>query len=163
MAIKRGFSIIELTVVIGLMSLLTLAISTIMLTSVVSSNRVRTTTKVKQAGNYVIDQLQGLLRNAKGIPLCDSSSASITLTNPDGGTTVIASESDGTSTRIASNSGIYLTPSDTQTSSFNLVCEPTDSYPSLVKFSFDLQSTLTTKATENPLLHFETSVNLRNE
>lgn len=163
MAIRSGFSLIELTVVIGLLSLLTLAISTIMLTSILSSNRVRNVTKVKQAGNYALDQMQGLLRNAKSVPLCDSQNASISLTSPDGGTTLLASESDGTYTRIASGSGIYLTPADTQVTSFSLVCEPSDADPSLVKFSFDLRSTLSTKTTENPLLHFETSVNLRNE
>jgi prepilin-type N-terminal cleavage/methylation domain-containing protein len=163
MALKRGFSLIELTVVIGLLSVLTLAISMVMLTSIITSNRVRTTTKVKQAGNYAMGQMQGMLRSSKAITDCDNTDETITFVNPDGGVTQLLSQSDGSHTRIASNSGTYLTPDTTSTTSFGITCEPTESDPTLIKVSFELQDTHTTRATENPILHFETSINLRNE
>ncbi len=62
MALKKGFSLIELIVVIGLLSLLMLAISSTMLMSIISSNRIRTTTKIKQAGGYAINQIQSMIR-----------------------------------------------------------------------------------------------------
>lgn len=163
---KSGFSLIELTVVIGLLSLLILAISSTMLMSIVSSNRIRTTTKVKQAGNFAITQIQTMLRNAKAISLCDSTNSTVSFINPDGGETFLTSEIDnsGLHTRIASGSGIYLTPANTDMgTSFSLSCEPIGDNPTLVKLSFDLQDTLSARPTENPLLHFETSINLRNE
>ncbi len=161
---KIGFSLIELIVVIGLLSLLTLAISSIMLTSVMTSNRIRTTTKVKQSGNYAIGQLQGMIRNAKIVTGCDGANNSITIVNPDGGTTILLAEIDDDGVnRIASNSGTYLTPSSISTSSWSLTCEPSDTEPTLVKLSFDLQDTQVSRNTQNPLLHFETSANLRNE
>jgi len=161
---KSGFSLIELIVVIGLLSLLTLAISSIMLTSVMTSARIRTATKVKQAGNYAIGQLQGLLRNAKLVTSCDSANNTITIVNPDGGTTQILAELDDQGvTRIASNSGVYLTPVSINANTFSLICDPSDTEPTLVKLAFDLQDTQTAKATQNPILHFETSTNLRNE
>lgn len=169
--IKRGFSLVELLVVIGLLSLLMLAISSTMLMSIISSNRIRTTTKVKQSGNYAIGQIQGMIRNAKSISVCRNDISSTTFTNPDGGSTTIFSQSDGTNMRIASNSGVYLTPANLVVSSFALTCLPTPTNPltsetgtTLVKVSFDLKDQLTTaRTTENPLLHFETSINLRNE
>lgn len=160
---KTGFSLIELTVVVGLASLLSLAIASVLLTSVVSTNRLRNSTKIKQAGNYTLDQIQGLLRNAKSVEVCDSSSGSITITNPDGATTTLGTESDGTLTRIASNSGIYLTPPRLQVSNFSLYCEPSDSYPNLVRLAFDLTNPSVVSTRESRTLHFETAVNLRNE
>ena len=160
---KSGFSLIELTVVIGLLSLLMLAISTTMLMSIVTSNRIRTSTKVKQAGNYALGQIQSMLRNAKSITLCDSDASSLTMTNLDGGSTLITAQSDGTNTRIASGSGVYLTPANLSTYNFSLICQPSDTAPTLVNLSFDLKDSAGSGAVNNPLLHFETSVNLRNQ
>lgn len=159
---KHGFSLIELVVVIGLLSLLMLAISSTMLMSMISSNRIRTTTKVKQAGNYALGQIQGIVRNAKSITSCipDLPDTSITLINQDGGTTQILTEEG----RIASNSGTYLTPDNLEATVFDISCEPTVDNPTLIKVSFDLKSKLATeRSTSNPTLHFETSINLRNE
>jgi type II secretory pathway pseudopilin PulG len=158
MAIKHGYSLVELTVVIGLICLLTLAISSIMLTSILSSNRIRTATKTKQSGSYAISQIQGLIRNAKNINVCDSDNGIITLTSGDGGVTTIIAENNN----IASNSGIYLNPPNTTTSSFNVTCNPSDTDPSFIQVSFDLQSNSSSSTKENPLLHFETSVDVLN-
>ncbi len=164
MALKKsGFSLIELIVVIGLLSLLMLAISSTMLMTIVSSNRIRTSAKIKQAGNYAIGQMQSLLRSAKTVVSC-TSPESIVFINYDGGQTELLSEDDANGLpRIASNSGTYLTPDNLTTSNFSLVCEPSDIDPAIVKISFDLQDTVTTRDLENPLLHFETSVSLRNQ
>lgn len=164
MVIKRGFSLIELIVVIGLLSLLMLAISSTMLMSIVSSNRIRTTSKIKQAGNFAMGEIQGMLRSAKSITSCNSTTSTITFVNPDGGTTTINTALVDTTTSIASNSGVYLTPPTANVTSFTIGCEPSDSEPTLVNLSFDLKDSLTTRKTiENPLLHFETSISLRNE
>ncbi len=159
MALKKGFSLIELIVVISLLSLLMLAISGTMLMTVISSNRVRTTTKVKQAGNYALGQIQSMIRNSKSIVSCNSSGESITIVNQNGAQTTINLES----ARIASNSGTYLTPANTTTSVFNLTCEPSDIAPNLVKITFDLKDNLSSDVVDSPTLHFETSVNIRNE
>lgn len=162
---KSGFSLIELIVVIGLLSLLTLAISSIMLTSVITSNRIRTTTKVKQAGNYALGQIQGMIRNTKILTACNSDEHTLEIVGPDGGTTNIFTTLDTNGTlRIASNSAVYLTPETTQVSNFNLTCAPSDTEPALVKVSFDLQDNQSANnVARNPILHFETSINLRNE
>lgn len=162
MALKRGFSLIELIVVIGLLSLLMLAISSTMLMSIVSSNRIRTVTKVKQAGGYAIGQIQSMVRSSKSITICDGTTPSISFVGQDGGTTEILAEDDGTNVRIASNSGTYITPANMEISAFSITCEPDETEPTLIKVSFDLQDTRSAVGTQNPSLHFETSVNTRN-
>ena len=162
-----GFSLIELTVVIGLLSLLVLAISSTMLMSILSSNRIRTITKLKQAGNYAISQMQDMIRNSKSVVDCVSSPTDnyLTIIGQDGGETTYDNESDDNGyTHVASNSGYYLTPDNTDLgSSFSLSCDPPDATPTLIKISFDLQNAGGTGTpAQNPTLHFETSVNLRN-
>lgn len=162
MALKNGFSLIELIVVIGLLSLLTLAISSTMLMSIVSSSRVRTITKVKQSGGYALGQIQSMIRSSKFITACESTTPSISLVGQDGGSTDIFIETDGSISRIASNSGTYLSPSNMEVSSFTIDCEPTETEPSLIKISFDLHAARTESGIQNPTLHFETSVSTRN-
>ncbi len=161
MAIKRGFSLIELIIVIGLLSLLSLAISGVMLTSIASNMRLRTATRIKQAGSYVVDQTQTLVRNSLKIA-CDQTNGTVTTTNPDGQTTTLATATDSLgNTRIAS-SGAYLTPDQTKTSLFSLTCDD-DLTPTLVKLSFNLQDTRATSTIESPSLHFETAISVRNQ
>ena len=159
MEIKKGTSIIELVVVVGLISLLALAMSAIMLTTIVSSNRVRRLTQIKQAGDYALTQIQTLIRNARSIELCDPDTDLLMTVNPDGGTTEISLENG----RIASNSGVYLTQDTLTASAFSLTCEPATE-PVLFQISFDLsQGNSSGNARESATLHFETTTTLRNE
>lgn len=163
--VKNGFSLIELIIVVGLIAILMLALSSSMLMSVITSNRIRTTTKTKQAGNYALDQIQALIRNSKDITVCNATT--VTVINQDGTTATI--ELNGT--RLTSNPNIYLTPIGTTTSLAAplFTCLPTDTVATtenktnLIKVSFDLRDSADSKPTENPRLHFETSINLRNQ
>ena len=164
MEVKRGTSIIELVVVIGLISLLGLAMSAIMLTTIVSSNRVRRLTQIKQSGDIALNQIQTLIRNSRQVESCDASLDILTTVNPDGGTTDIMVEDDGTANRIASNSGIYMTPNSLEVAGFSITCEPDEVNPVLFKISFDMSHTTSSgNERENPNLHFETTVGIRNE
>jgi type II secretory pathway pseudopilin PulG len=164
MEMKKGTSLIELVVVIGLISLLALAMSAIMLTTIVSSNRVRRLTQIKQAGDIALTQIQTLLRNSRSIETCDSTLNQITTVNPDGNTTEIFLQTDASSDRIASNSGIYITPDHLTVNNFDITCEPDELNPVLFTISFDLTHTNTSgNDQENSTLHFETSTGIRNE
>lgn len=162
--VKRGFSIIELIIVVGLIAILMLAISSSMLMSIISSTRIRTATKTKQAGNYALDQIQTLIRNSKDIIGCNSDV--VTVINQDGTDSIISLVGD----RLSSGSDIYLTPVGTTTTATSLftclpsdTTEATENKTNLIKISFNLQDSVSSRPTENPLLHFETSINLRNQ
>jgi len=148
---KSGFSLIELIVVIGLLSLLMMAISSTMLMSIISSNRLRIATSTKQAGNYALGQMQILIRNARSIKECIPSK--LTIQNLDGDQTIFTVIDN----HVASNSA-YLTPDDFSVSALSFSCDSPDL--TLVNLSFNLQDN---HSTSNPTLHLETSVNLRNE
>ena len=164
MEMKRGTSIIELVVVIGLISLLSLAMSAIMLTTIVSSNRVRRLTQIKQAGDIALNQVQTLIRNSRQINFCDSDNNILTTKNPDGGTTDILVEEDLGASRLASNSGVYMTPNNLTIANFDITCEPNDTEPLLIKMSFDMTQTNSSGNTrENASIHFETTTGIRNE
>lgn len=161
---KRGSSLIELVVVIGLISLLALSMSAIMLTTIISSNRVRRLTQIKQAGDLALTQMQILIRNSRSIDSCDPTTPELTTVNLDGGTTTITPELSNNVNRIASNSGTYLTPDSMTVSAFTLTCEPDALEPTLFKISFDLtQADSSGNTLENSTLHFETTTNLRND
>jgi len=164
MEMKKGNSIIELTVVVGLISLLALAMSAIMLTTMTSSTRIKRLTKIKQSGDFALTQIQTLIRNAKDIVSCDSDENILSIRNSDGGVTEIALENDSGVGRIASNSGIYITPPDLSVSNFSLTCEPSITEPTLFKFAFDITDpNPNLKTSENSSIHFETTTAVRNE
>ncbi len=164
MVTKKGFSLIELIIVIGLIAMLMLAISSSLLMSIISSNRIRKATATKQAGNYALDQMQSLIRNSKDITVCNSSS--VTVTNSDGSDSIIELKEG----RLVINTTNYLTPSNVVVNTSALfTCYPVDTTPlsnaksNLIKIVFTLQDSEMSRSTENPVLHFETSVNLRNQ
>jgi prepilin-type N-terminal cleavage/methylation domain-containing protein len=166
--VVKGFSLIELIVVVGLLAILMLAISSSILMSVISSNRIRTVTITKQAGNYALDQIQSMIRNAKDISICDP--AIVSIVHSDGSSSVLSTQTNNGVNRIISNSDVFLTPANVSVSDFLFSCLPDQTPPAsnlgntdLIKISFSLKNTTVSRTSENPTLHFETSINLRNQ
>ena len=157
---KKGYSLIELTIVVGLISVLSVTISGIVLSTIVNSTRIRNQVKLRQAGDYAIGQMNTLIRNSRSINSCNSLSSTVTINNIDGGTTDIMLEG----TQIASNSGVYLTPSDLEISNFTLSCLPDDTDPRLINilFTLTLPGGGTGKASESPTETFSTSAEIKN-
>lgn len=163
MELKKGTSLIELVIIIGLISLLALAMSAIMLTTITSSNRIRRLTQIKQAGDYTLNQIQTLIRNSLNIESCDPDNNTLSTLNPDGNISNIFLEDYNDTTRVASNSGIYMTPSNLVVTNFTINCDPIDQ-PVLFKIGFDIAQLDTSgKPHENATIHFETTTNIRND
>lgn len=170
---NKGYSLIELTIVVGLTSILAIAIAAIMMSSLLSSTRIRTAIKVRQTGDQALSQLQQLIRNARAVDLCVSDDPTpendyLIVTGQDGNQTTIETEEIATGYyRIASSSAIttyYLNTDDTPASAFNLTCLPSDAAPTLVRVSFTLtNSASSARPFENPNIIFETSAALRNQ
>lgn len=163
---RQGNSIIELVIVIGLTSLLALSMSAIMLTTITSHTRIQNLTLIKQAGDHTLTTIQNLIRNAKDIDSCSiSDNQSIVINNQDGYSTTFLTEIDPTNNalRLASNSGVYLTPNNLNVSDFNVVCSPDDNHPTLVKIQFNLYLYNPISQINTDLFqHFETTVAIRN-
>lgn len=154
---KKGFSLIELTITVGLLSLLAISISALVLSTVLSSYRLRNIVHVKEVGNYVTTQIERIIRNARSVTTCKNDS--LTIINQDNNLTTIQL----TGNSIASSSA-SLTPSDITVSNFTLSCIPTSSNPQLVQISFTLQANSNPNSLphENPLINFSSSIEFRN-
>lgn len=106
---------IELVVVVGISVILTLSASALFLTFLINNTRSTAIQTIKEEGTYALSQMSFLLRNAITLEpnsqsvTCASDMDEITFTSLDGGVTTLEAQVDGTTTRIASNSGIFLT------------------------------------------------------
>lgn len=159
----KGYTLIELTIVVGLVAILAIGISSVVLMNTVTANRTRNLAHLRESGDYALGQLKQLVRNAKNIESCNSTTNTLTLIGQDGGSTEIALELESEIGRIASGSANYLTPSDITISALNLTCLPDDLEPTLVKVSFTASLATETQSKESPVLNFETSISLRND
>ena len=160
---KKGFSLIELIVVIGLTSLLAVAITSVAMTSLVGSARIRNLVKTRQAGDSALNQMQTKIRNARNIIHCNSTTDTLTIENIDGRNTSYALELDNGSMRIASNSGQYITPQDNTITVFDIECSPNDQEPNLVSIKFSITNTFqSARSQETPTIPYETAVQIRN-
>lgn len=161
MGITKGYTLIELVVVVGLVSILAIGISSAVLINATTSSRTKNTTHLRSVGDYSINTLKQLIRSSRSITACDSSANTLSLQNPDGGTTNVSRELDNEIGRIASNSGVYLSPSDASITSFTVTCLPSDSEPTSIRLSFDTELSTTSTTKESPTLHFSTTVTPR--
>lgn len=160
--LRKGYSLIELTIVVGLISVLAITISSIVLTTIVNSNRIRNQIRLRQIGDFAVGQMQTMIRNARKVTSCDQTADTITIQNPDGQTTRFYLET----TYIASNSGTFnITPSDSTVTNFTITCEPSATEPKLVTVSFTLSKTDNAgeRAIEMQPQTYAFSVGLRNE
>ncbi len=129
-----GFTIIELLVVVTLSVMLMLGATALFLTFLVGNTRTNAEQSVKAEGEYALAQMEFLLRNAVELisnsygQECQASMQEIALLSYDGGVTYLFGEADAQGqTKIASNSGVYLTSNDVEVTTgpiFN--CEASD-------------------------------------
>lgn len=160
--ILAGYTLIELTIVVGLIAILAIGISSVVLMNTLTASRTRNLTHLRSSGDYSLNQLKTLVRNARSIDSCSSTTNTFSFTSYDGGTTLVALELDGTTGRIASGSGTYLTPDSVHVENFSVTCLPTSLDPKSIKLTFDSSIAGLSPGRENPIIPFETSITLRN-
>lgn len=82
---SKGYTLIELVVVIGLVGMLSLGIVSIFLGSMRSSRLARVEAEVKSQGDVAINQIERNLRGAVSSPVCNHDGSGVTYTvNEDG-------------------------------------------------------------------------------
>lgn len=169
---QGGYTLVELVVVIGIVVVLLITATSLFYTTLIGGNKTNSAEAVKQAGQYALNQMSYLVYNARKITTnnqaqtCASSMVSLGVQNQDLATTVLASQTVSGKIRIASNSGVYLTPGNMTISSgptFDCT-SPGNGSPSTVTISFTLQKGVvgTDKARDIVSIPFTTKVTLRN-
>jgi len=100
---ERGYSLIEMLVVIVLLIMLAIVGTSLFVNTLTGSNKTTIALQLKQQGEYAMSQMLSMIRGSVRIESCGGSS--IVIRNPDESTTQFFLEN----TKIASNSGSYLT------------------------------------------------------
>lgn len=171
---QAGFTLIEVLIVVSLSVLLMLTASSLFMTFLIGNTKTTTTQLVKAEGEYALNQMEFLLRNAIELmpnsndEICEPNMDEITLKSFDNGITTLMREtdpSDSNLVKIASNSGVYLTSGAVELTSgpvFNC-SETPDGLSQYVTITFQLRKG--TPGIDQPrdivVQDFLTSVNLR--
>jgi len=162
---NNGFTLIEMMMVVGVLGILAVLGSGAFFSILRGSIKAKTLQMVKQNGDYAISVMERMIRNARALvgPTSDSTVSSITIKNPDGGTTTFSCEGDLST--IASN-GASLLSNEVKVSDCNIfkvtVGQP-GIKPAVVEIKFTLtQSGTTSRSGEQAEVNFQTTVSLRN-
>lgn len=169
---QSGFTLIELLIVTTLSIMLMLGAAALFTTFLIGNNRATTSETLKTDGEYAMSQMEFLLRNAVELlpnslnQTCQSGMDEISFKSIDDGTTTFFAEDDDNGiTRIASNSGQFLTSdSVTLTAGPTFHCvESPDRVQQYITISFTLRKAATSfGATETGVEEtFTSGVNLR--
>lgn len=170
---RRGFTLIEVLIVVTLSIMLMLTASALFLTFLVGGARSTNSQLVKNEGKYALSQIEFLLRNSLLIlpnansQTCEASMDEIVLKGYDNSTTRLFKELDSTDNKykIASNSGVYLT-----SGSVDIVSGPTfsctksdDGVSQYVSVTFILRKGNPTTDQSRDIITqtFQTSANIR--
>lgn len=181
---SQGFTLLELIVSVAAIALVSVVLSQVFFSTLRTNTKTEILKEVKQNGELVIGNMTRMVQNAQTIQniatVCSDTGVAaqtLTLTNPDQGTTTVGCREDivsgATITRIASTSAsatIYLTGSNVTLggttcaqSSLQFVCKGGTGIPSTVSITFSLaQSGTPYDQFEKSSALFQTSVTMRN-
>jgi len=164
----KGFTLIEILVVIGVLAIIVVVGSTSFFNLLKGSTKTRTASLVKQNGDYALAVMERMIRSGKIIENtevppqeCESGGMSkIKILNPDGGETEFSCEGDA----ISSNSATLISSQVKVANgncSFN--CQRTNIFePDVVTINFTLQAQEDVRPEEKVSIVFKTTVVLRN-
>lgn len=114
---QRGFTMIEMLVVMSLVVMLMITATGVFMTSLIGNTKTNISQSIKEEGEFALSQIEFLLRNAVSLEenslgeTCSMGMDEIRFTSIDNGQTTLFLEEDPSDNRdkIASNSGVYIT------------------------------------------------------
>ena len=172
---QRGFTLVEILVVVGILGIIAVVASTIFFTTLRSAGKTKVLTTVKQNGDYALTVMERLIRDSQEVSSsCTSGMTSITVKRFDGSEITFSCDLTPDRSLIASSSGQRLTSSDVKVDkcSFDCSCpaayadctsQGTKFYPKTVTIKFTLSQVATTvRPEEEATIDFQTTVSTRN-
>lgn len=158
---KKGFTLIEMVIVVSLMGLVAIIATGFLLTSLSGSGKAEVSKEVRQNGNYALSVIENMVRDCLAFKTaCPNPDVnSLTIINQDGGTTVFSCSQN----QIASGSA-FLTSGSVSVSDCDFDCTQSPGLPPVVtvKFKVAQKSVVTLRPSEKAVLDFETVVVVRN-
>ena len=173
LCISGGFTLIELLAVVSLSVILMMTATSLLISFTTGSLRNQRAREVKSEGTYALSAMKQQLQNSASLvtnsdlQLCENSMNKIAFRALDNGVTEFMLETDAEVTKIASNSGKYLTSEsvtiiDDQLN-FNCVESPSgDSAYVTISFGLRVGNPVADRAAEVAEQYFTTGVTLRN-
>jgi len=162
----KGFTLIELLVVIGILGLVAAIGTDSFLSLLKGTTKARVLAEVRQNGNYALEVMERMIRNAKS--LTEYSGSSITIVGPDDQETIFScgdSNGDGLND-LASNSASLISDRvkvEDCGSVFSVVPGESGISPAKVTIEFSLsQAEVDVRPEERATVNFRTTVTLRN-
>ena len=163
---KRGFTLIEILVVVGILAIIVVVGTTSFFNLLKGSTKTRTANMVKQNGDYAMGVMTRMIRNAREIVLdpgeeCTSGMKEIEISNPDGGFTTFSC----IDSPISSNSASLISNQvKVANGKCSLDCQHTSIIePDVVTINFTLsQAQEDVRPEEAVSIVFKTTVVLRN-
>lgn len=182
---KKGFTLIEMIVVVAIISIIIPTVFAIMFVLVRQQVKVNRLNIVKQEGDYALNIIGNLIRNNattihSASPTQDSNIICDVVGKSTAGTAIYFDDQYGawfgfsqSSGKISSSSSVLasavdLTSAKTLISNFSVSCERKQTFaPSIVYISYDIcynisSSCATNRPEESAQLHYQTEINLRN-
>jgi len=168
---NKGFTLVEILVVVGILGIIAVVASTIFFTTLRSSGKTKVLTKVKQNGDYALSVMERLIKDSQEVvtntdnKICESGMNYLKFKRADGNTIEFGCLEEGTANgRIASNSA-RLTSSEVKVDSCSFDCSwlGTKFYPKTVTIKFTLsQFGATVRPEEQATINFQTTISTRN-
>lgn len=170
---SRGYTLLELLVVMSILVLIMLSASALFLSSTLGNTRTVRTQIVKNEGKFALTQIEFILRNAVQIipnsqgQTCQTGMSELYVLSYDNKLTRLLKETDtsDSKSKIASNSGVYLTSGSVNiTSGPTFDCqESSDKTTQFVTVTFTLsKGNATTDQTKEIISEtFKTSASIR--
>lgn len=118
---NRGFTLIEIVVVAGIMALFSLTLISVFLATVRSGSKAQLLQAGHQEGDFALRQMADAVRRAKAVS-CNGDS--ITVTTASGSEIVFSPVEDNGITRVASDSSRWLTGKLAEATNLSFVCYP---------------------------------------
>lgn len=156
----KGFTLIEIVVVAGIMALFSLTLISVFLATVRGGGKSQLTQAAHQEGDFALKQMAGTIRRAASVSCAVDT---LTATTNIGTEIVFSLVTDAGVTRVASDSSRFLTGRLAQASKLNFNCYQGDLGNQVVTVSLELNAKQagTGQAQEQFAEEFRTSVSTR--
>lgn len=168
--IQGGFTLIEILVVVGLLAIIAVIGSSMFFTTLRSSGKSKTLTRVKQNGDYALSTIERLIRDSEEVitnsdgSLCEAGMNKIKTKRLDGSEVEFTCEEEGTVNGLIASNSARLTSNEVKLDNCSFDCSSQgEFYPQIVSIDFTLsQAAETTRLEEQASVNFKTTVNTRN-
>ncbi len=134
---SKGYTLIEVMTVAGVMALFSLTIISIFLATIRGGTKAQTVQQVHQNGDFALKAMARMIRSANEVSNCGTE---IDIINQDGGLTEFDLVEDDGVNRIASNASQFLTGGNIEASDLAFTCYDGDLGNQVVTIRFNLEA-----------------------